>query len=242
MEKAYGYPKIFLLVVLRLVTYNLRIIFGNRFVYFFVASLIFYLLITGISLFSANVATAADIFSQLMFPGLLFVFFPTTFGIQNDADVRILEIIFGIPNYKYKVYLVRIALILLLLWCYLLFLSWISGLLLFKVPVVEMASRLMVPVVFFGMAGFVFSTITHNGNSTVVILIVLALSLWSLSSILGESKWNVFLNPFAGSDSLSDSVYASLITQNVTVMIVLDLLMFLWGIFNLQKREQFFQG
>ncbi len=46
-----------------------------------------------------------------MFPCVLLVFYPAVFGIQNDEDSRILEILFGIPDYKYKVWGVRLLMI-----------------------------------------------------------------------------------------------------------------------------------
>jgi hypothetical protein len=234
-----SYLKSPLNVAFRMVVYNLRVIFGNRFVYFFAASLLFYFLVTGISLFSTKLITPAEVYSQLLFPGLLFVFFPTVFGIQNDSDARVLEIIFGIPNYRYKVYLLRLLLILLMQFTYLLFLSSLSGLLLVNIPVVIMAARLMLPMLFFGMIGFSFSTVVRNGNGTIVVLVIVGLAGWVLTGILGESKWNMFLNPFAQSDTKSEMVWASMISQNHTILLVTSLVLLLWGVLNLQKREKF---
>ncbi len=41
-------------LLFRFIKYNLKIVFGNKFVYFLGAALIFYLLITSISLFGAD--------------------------------------------------------------------------------------------------------------------------------------------------------------------------------------------
>ena len=51
------------------------------------------------------------IYNILMFPCLLLIFYPAVFGIQNDEDSRILEILFGIPDYRYKVWGVRLLMI-----------------------------------------------------------------------------------------------------------------------------------
>lgn len=221
------------------VVYNLRIIFGNKFVYFFGASLMFYLLITIISIFSTEVATVSNIYVQLIFPGLLFIFFPTIFGVQNDADARILEIIFGIPNYRYKVYLMRLFIILIIQWVYLIFLTSVSGFLLVSVPVIEMATRLLVPITFFGMAGFAFSTIIRNGSGTVVILIIFGLIFWIMSGVLKTSRFNVFLNPFSQPDSMSELVWTTVIRHNQNIYLTASVVLLLWGILNLQKREKF---
>ena len=225
--------------ILKLVIYNLRVIFSNRFVYFFAASLLFYLLVTIVNIFTTDVVTISDVYYLLMFPGLLFIFFPTVFGIQNDADARVLEIIFGIPNYRYKIYLVRLIIILLLQWFYMLFLASVSNFLLVNMNIVETATRIMVPLTFMGLVGFSFSTVVRNGNGTVVILIIVGLFFWILSGALENSKWNLFLNPFSQPSSMSELVWADMVRQNRNMYIVGSVVLFLWGILNLQKREGF---
>ncbi|MDR2928033.1 MAG: hypothetical protein LBV41_07530 [Cytophagaceae bacterium] len=227
--------------IARLTGYNLKVIFGNRFVYFFGASLLFYLLITAINVFSTDVVTVSSVYYMLILPALLFIFFPTVFGIQNDADARILEIIFGIPNYRYKVYLIRLVIILIIQWFYMMFLAALSGLLLIQTPVAEMATRLMVPVMFFGMVGFAFSTVIRSGSGTIVVLIAVGLLFWILtnSGVAENSYWNVFLNPFAKPDSMSEQVWETIVQRNRTVYPVTSLVLLLWGMLNLQKREKF---
>ena len=231
--------KLLSIIISKQVTYNLKIIFGNRFVYFFAASILFYLLVTIINVFSINAITVENVYYQLIFPCLLFIFFPTAFGVQNDADARILEIIFGIPNYRYKVYLIRLLIIIAFLWVYIIFLSILSSFLLVYVPVLEMSVRVLVPIIFFGMVGFSFSTIIRNGSATVVIMIILGLIFWILSEILEFSRWNLFLNPFSYPDSMSESVWASVIRHNRNIYLTASLLLMLWGFLNLQKREKF---
>jgi hypothetical protein len=229
-------------MTLRMISYNLRIIFGNKFVYFFAASMIFYLLITSINLFSTAAASIENVFYQLMFPALLLIFFPTVFGIQNDADARILEIIFGIPNYRYKVYMVRLIMILLMEFGYLLLLATLSHFLLINLPITTMALRLMVPVILFGMIGFAFSTVVRNGNGTVVVVVVLGLIFWVSSTFLGNSKWNVFLNPFSQPDDMSEMVWVNVVAQQRATLLVASLVLLLWGMLNLQHREKFMKG
>lgn len=85
--------------------YNLKIIFGSKFVYFLFAALVFYFAIIGIMLFNGSAIQEYDIYGVMFFPGILIIFYPVIFSIQNDKDARMLEIVFGVPNYRYKVYL-----------------------------------------------------------------------------------------------------------------------------------------
>ena len=101
----------FLNLVQKMIVYNLRIIFANRFIWFLAGSVIFYLGLSVIYVFDQDVSNMRDLYGVFLFSGILLVFYPTVFGIQNDQDARTIEILFGIPNYRYKVWLVRIVLI-----------------------------------------------------------------------------------------------------------------------------------
>ena len=94
--------------IIKLIQYNIKIIFGNKFIYFILSAIGFYIITVGISLFSDDEITMATGYNMLLVPSILLIFYPTCFGIQNDQDAKIIEIIFGIPNYRYKVWLFRL--------------------------------------------------------------------------------------------------------------------------------------
>ncbi len=225
--------------IISLMRYNLKVVFGNKFVYFLGASILFYLLITVLNFFSETPESIEGVYYQLMFPALLIVFFPTVYGIQNDEDARILEIIFGIPNYRYKVWLVRLFMIMVMAFVYLLFISLLSNIILVNVPVLKMTIRLMVPITFFSMIGFFFSTTVKNGNGTAVIVVILGLIAWILTDPLESSKWNIFLNPFKLPKGMSEQVYQSIVDSNHITFLIISLVAILWGLINLQNREKF---
>ena len=95
----------------KMVKYNMKIIFGNRFIWFVLAAIAFYFFIAITSIYDGNQPDEGFIYGLQIMPGLLLIFYPMTFGIQNDLDAGILEILFGIPDYRYKVWLVRLILI-----------------------------------------------------------------------------------------------------------------------------------
>ena len=69
----------------RMSRYNIKIVFANKFVYFLLAAFVFFLGITAIIFFSSDSdPDASDVYNLLLFPGILLVFYPTAFGIQND--------------------------------------------------------------------------------------------------------------------------------------------------------------
>ncbi len=221
------------------IKYNLKVVFGNKFVYFLGASLLFYLLITSISLFGADSVSVEGVYYQLMFPAFLLIFFPTTYGIQNDEDARILEILFGIPNYRYKIWLVRLVMAFFMVFWFIFLMANLSSLILINVPTWEMTARLMVPVVLFGMLGFFFSTVVKNGNGTAVVVVVIGLIVWILVELLESSPWNVFLNPFDLPGNMSESVWASIVLKHIRTWSIISLVAGLWGLLNLQNREKF---
>ena len=226
-------------LLIKFISYNLKIVFGNKFVYFLGASLIFYLLITSISLFAADSVSVEGVYFQLMFPAFLLIFFPTTYGIQNDEDARILEILFGIPNYRYKIWLVRLCMAFFMVFWFIFLMTNLSSVLLINVPIWEMTLRLMVPVMLFGMLGFFFSTVVKNGNGTAVIVVLIGLLVWILNGFLEASPWNIFLNPFELPSGMSETVWVSIVQKHIRTWLIVASVAALWGLLNLQRRERF---
>ncbi|MBK3517814.1 hypothetical protein [Carboxylicivirga marina] len=226
-------------LLLKFIKYNLKIVFGNKFVYFLGASLIFYLLITSISLFAADSVSVEGVYYQLMFPAFLLIFFPTTYGIQNDEDARILEILFGIPNYRYKIWLVRLVMAFFMVFWFIFLMTNLSSFLLINIPVWEMTLRLMVPVLLFGMLGFFFSTVVKNGNGTAVVVVIIGLLVWLFTEFMEGSPWNVFLNPFDLPSGMSEIVWDSVVLKHMRTWLIVASVASLWGLLNLQNREKF---
>ena len=66
-----------LILVKRLINYNLKIIFANKFLYFLLASLAIFILVTVINLFDTEwYPDQAAVYYLLLIPGLLLIFFP----------------------------------------------------------------------------------------------------------------------------------------------------------------------
>lgn len=222
-----------------LARYNMRIIFGGKFIYFILAALIFFLVFGTIMALDNSFMRIEDIYGLLAFPAILLVFFPSVFGIQSDADARTLEIIFGIPDYRYKVWLVRYIMILLLVFIMLFPFAGLAWYVLVSFPVLPMILHLMVLVLFVSALGFCLSTLVKNGNATAVIMVILGLFFLILADELDESKWNMFLNPFNTPRDLNDIVWREIIRQNRLILGISSLVLLLLGLLNLQQREKF---
>ena len=222
-----------------LARYNMKIIFGGKFIYFILAAFIFFLVFGIIMALESNDMWLEDMYGLLAFPAILLVFFPSVFGIQSDADQRTLEIIFGIPDYRYKVWLVRYLMILVLVFLLLFPFAGLAYYALMSFPVIKMILHLMVMVVFVSAMGFCISTVVRNGNATAVIIVILGLALLILADELDESKWNVFLNPFDMPRDLNEIVWREIVRQNRIFMGIGSLVLILLGLLNLQRREKF---
>jgi len=222
-----------------LARYNLKIIFGGKFIYFILAAFIFFLVFGIILALEGGDMLLTDIYGLLAFPAILLVFFPSVFGIQSDADQRTLEIIFGIPDYRYKVWLVRYLMILLLVFLLLFPFAGLAYYALMSFPILKMILHLMVLVLFVSALGFCISTLVKNGNATAVIMVILGLFLLILTDEIYTSKWNIFLNPFETPRDLNEIVWREIIRQNRIFMGIGSLVLILLGLLNLQKREKF---
>ncbi len=226
-------------LIQKMILYNLRIIFANKFIWFLAGSIVFYLGLSVIYVFSSDISRMEDLYGVFIFSGILLVFYPAVFGIQNDQDARTIEILFGIPNYRYKVWLVRIILIFVIAYLIMFVFTFLSSVLIVKFNIVRMTTQVMMPVLFLGMMSFMLSTVIRNGNGTAVVMIIFGLFFLILGDILSKSQWNVFLNPFDPAYGVSETTWAIITMKNRIILITGTLLFLLAALFNLQKREKF---
>ncbi len=227
-------------LALKMFQYNLKIIFANKFIYFLLGAVVFFLLITIIDLLDPeSYFTEGNVYSLLLFPGLLIIFYPSTFGIQNDVDTRMIEILFGIPDYRYKVWLVRLIMIFIIVYILMVILGLFSTLALIPIPVFEFSLQLMFPIFFLGSIGFMLSTVVRNGSGTAAIMVIIGLTFWILGGILEENEWNIFLNPYRFPDFLNEAMWQEMLFYNRIYLIIGTILSILAGIYKLQRREKF---
>jgi len=220
--------------------YNLKIIFANKFVYFAVTALLFFLLVAAIMFFSSDSSPdKGDIYSILLFPGILLVFYPSVFGIQNDRDFGMLEILFAVPNYRYRVWLVRLILIYAVTFGMMVVLAALSAVIIVPVPVFIMVYQIMFPVFFIGSLSFMMSTLIRNGNGAAVVMVIIGLTFWITGGWLEHSRYFLFLNPFSPPSDMSDYIWSEIVMKNRIYLSLGAVISILWALFNLQKREKF---
>lgn len=226
-------------LIYKMIVYNLRIIFANKFIWFLAGSVIFYLGLSVIYVFTNDVSKSNDLYFVFLFSGILLVFYSSVFGIQNDQDARTIEILFGIPNYRYKVWLVRIVLIFVIAFMIMLVFTFVSSVMIVKFRFVNMTAQVMVPVLFLGVMAFMLSTVVRNGNGTAVIMIIFGLFFMILSDFLRKSQWNVFLDPYDLPWDVNETTWAIITLKNRIILITGSIIFLLVALFNLQKREKF---
>lgn len=227
------------ILIQKMISFNLKIIFANKFIWFLTGSVLFYAGLSVIYVLSNDTSRVEELFGVFIFSGILLVFYPSVFGIQNDQDARTIEILFGIPNYRYKVWLVRIILIFVIAYLIMLAFTFLSSYLIINFSVLRMTSQVMVPVIFLGMMSFMLSTVIRNGNGTAVVMIIFGIFFLILQDPLSKSQWNVFLNPFKTPYDVNETTWALITLKNRIILITLTILFFLAALYNLQKREKF---
>ena len=225
--------------LINLTRYNIKIIFGNKFLYFMLSAIGFFLLTVGITLFSDDEITTASGYNMLLVPSILFIFYPTCFGIQNDQDTKIIEIIFGIPNYRYKIWRLRLTIAYLICFLLTLGLATLTDWLVVEVPSLDLTLQVLVPALFIGMLSFMLSTTVRNGNGTAVLLIVIGMILFAANGILGDSKWNVFLNPFDVPLDKNPEIFYNTVFYNRLFILFASGILLLTGLYKMQNREKF---
>ncbi|MDR1223596.1 MAG: hypothetical protein LBL07_12075 [Tannerella sp.] len=236
--------KKYITLTVRVIRYNLKIIFAGKFFWFLLAAFAFFAFFMFQQAWNRAETNEGSIYNLLLFPCLLLIFYPVVFGIQNDEDNRILEIIFGIPNYRYKVWGLRMLIVYVANYFILVLFAYVARLLLYPVNIFEMAAQLVFPMLFFGNFAFMFSTITRSGNGTAVIVIVLGLvfSIFIFANVSGSSEnsfWNVYLNPFSIPRDVHPMIWQNTIIKSRLFLLIGGIVFLMIGLLNLQKREKF---
>ena len=227
-------------IAFSMVRYNLKIIFANKFWYFLLAAVIIFLFVTIFNLFNTDSnPTEATGFWLLLVPGILLIFYPTAFGIQNDVEARMIEILFGIPNYRYKVWLIRLMLIFMVALVILLLLAAVYSFVLSEVNIPMMVFHLMFPIIFMGSLAFMFSTIIRSGNGTAIVMVIIGIAFWITKGQIGSTEWYVFLNPYDMPGEINEIVWAETVFNNRIYLFTGIIIAVLYGLLNLQKRERF---
>jgi hypothetical protein len=228
-----------LLLLYRLMTYNVKVIFGNKFVYFVVAAFLFFAFIILITIFDDPDFDESLIYGFLVFPGLLLIFYPMAYGIQNDDDSKMLETIFGIPNYRYKVWLVRFVLTIGIAAVILIILGNVANLTLYRFSILPMIGQVLFPITSLSAFAFMLSTLIKNGNGTAIVLVIVSFIFFLFAESLEYSAYNIFLNPFSEPKQMSEFIWLTIIYKNRLYLMILSALCLLYGMFNLQFREKF---
>lgn len=231
--------KSYLLLLYKLIVYNVKVIFGNKFIYFVAAAFLFFAFIILITILDDEEFDEAVIYGFLVFPGLLLIFYPMAYGIQNDDDSKMLETIFGIPNYRYKVWLVRFILTIGVAAVILLVLGNVANVTLHRFSILPMIGQVLFPITFLSSLAFMLSTLIKNGNGTAIMIVIVAFIFFVFAEPLEYSVYNVFLNPFSEPREMSEFIWLTIIYKNRIYLMVLSVLCLLYGMFNLQFREKF---
>lgn len=228
-----------IILLIRIVRYNLKIIFAGRFFWFLLAALAFYIFFMIISVMDGDEVGIEMMYNLTFFPALLLIFYPMVFGIQRDEDARMLEILFGIPDYRYKVWLVRLLLVFIQIFILLILFAAFGSWLLYPIDPFLLARQLLFPICFLGSLAFFLSTWVKNGNATAVIMVLLGLSLTIFSEIVEDTLWDIFLNPFDIPRGFNQIAWQQIVWKNRVFLSVGALVFILGALLNLQRREKY---
>lgn len=227
-------------IVVRLIRYNMKIIFANKFIYFLLGAVFIFLSVIAINLFYTKSGFSEEgIYWMLLIPGILIIFYPITFGLQNDADNRMLELVFGIPNYRYKIQFLRISLIFFISFAVLFVFILFCYYLLTPLAVFEMLYQTIFPILFIGSIAFLITTFVRDGSGTAVIMVIIVIISMMLDDFYhAHPEWDIFLNPFSLPENFNETVWAGVVMHNRTYLFIASLIAILYGLLNLQKRER----
>lgn len=226
--------------VVSIIRYNAFHVFSGKFIYFVALALILFL--TVIVIYSLDEETppgAAAVYYFLLVPGVLLTFYPAAYCLQNDADSRMMETLFGIPDYRFKVWLVR-NLVLNLVVAVLLFgLTIFCRYLLAEFDIWSMLAQVMFPILFIGSLGFMMATLTKSGNGTASIMVIFIMFFWIASDGMEGSRWNLFHNPYTMVEDMMVPMWQETTLYNRIYIIFGTVVSLMMALLRLQNREKF---
>ncbi|MGB2906628.1 MAG: hypothetical protein WBB73_05990 [Candidatus Aminicenantaceae bacterium] len=220
--------------------YNALHIFGGRFIIFLALALGLFFLVLLVGLLGrGGTPNSEQLYNYLLAPGILLVFYPAVYGIQKDQDTRMVETLFGIPDYRYKVWLTRLVTLYLIIATIVFALVLLCRITLADFPVWRMVSQVMMPVIFLGSLAFFISAQSTSGNVTAVILVIILMFFWVLGDEIQDSAWFLFHNPFRSVEALQSMVLSQTTFYNRLYLVLGSVITTLFALLRLQNREKF---
>jgi len=220
--------------------YNAANVFAGRAILFMILASSVFLAVVVLNLLSRSAAFSGQkIFDLLLVPGILLVFYPAVFALQNDKDAGMIENLFGIPDYRYKIWLARYFTLYVLVAALLFLLGVFCRVGLASFPLGKMMLELMVPVVFVGSLSFFVASRTGSGLATAVIMVVVLLLFWLFRISLADSPWYLFHNPFTAGNEVKTMLLARTTIANRLYFISASIFLTMLALLRLQKREKY---
>jgi hypothetical protein len=214
--------------------------FSGRSLLFVGLAIAVFLGVVVFSLMSRSAARGPEqVYNDLLIPAILLIFYPAAFAIQSDKDADMIETLFGIPDHRYKVWLVRLATLFVLVMLILFLLALFCRFGLTEFPLGTMVFELMFPVLFLVSLAFFLACLTGSGNSTAVILAVVLLIFWDLAGTLKNSSWFLFHNPFASVTQIQMLVLKKTTLSNRLYLSIGSIFLLMLGLLRLQNREKY---
>ncbi len=225
--------------ILLLARYNFKILFGGRYLVFALLSLLFLCYLLFDAAFSGTALDESVVAQNMIMPSLLLIFYPATYGIQKDEETKILEIFFCIPNYMYKIWLLRLLFIFIACYFNIIVFSYLAHLLLCPVEIFTMANNAIFVVVLFGALAFWLSTIIKSGNGVAVVVIALfALLTYIGKEYFENTMWDIMLNPYSEPDDIHSEIWQDTLSDRLLLLSLSSIGLILLSLNNLRRREK----
>lgn len=219
--------------------YTASQVFAGKFAWFLLLALVMFCTLVVVNAVQEEVPpNAAAVFHFLLVPGLLLTFYPSAYTLQSDVDARMLETFFGIPDYRFKVWLARHLVQQLAIASILLGLAALCDLALAELPTWALVFHVMFPIAFLSSIGFMLATLLRSGNGTAAVLLIVGFGCWILEEVVGGTRWSIYLNPFERS-SADYLAYGTEVYYSRAYLLVGLGVAILLALLRLRRRECF---
>ncbi|RKY89562.1 hypothetical protein DRQ09_01135 [candidate division KSB1 bacterium] len=224
----------------KLIWYNVKILFSHKFFYFSGAAFLYFIITCVINYFSKgdHLSGPAVMPVLLQIPSVILIIFLSMEIVSYERENKTIESVFTVSGSIYKVWLIKLGVMYLVILSIMFIMDILSFFFVADFPVGGMLFHSFVPLLLIGNMTFYFSVRLRSGNAAGMITVIIVLFFLFLSEPLQNSRFFLFLNPYAKPRDLEIVIWERIVFQNRIGIIAISSLFLYLGLTATKKRER----
>ncbi len=218
-----------------------KILFGGKFFYFLFAAAVF----IGIVIFvnyadeeESPLTLAQSLIVLMMLPMSVLAVYLSMIIIPQEKEMRTIETLFSMPGSRYRIWLVKIAVMFVFLSIFLVLFESLTFFLVTDLDFFETFWHVMPSVYFLSGLTFYFSVKTKSSNAAGMLTGLVVFFIVIFADPLHRTPYFLYLNPYDKPRAIDPSLWSKYVFQNHIGLFAIGTLFFYFGLNKLLQRER----